>query len=64
MIALAPAHPHIQSHTLTSSTRFLRLMLPTLKTSEIRAVLTYLHLIDLNGDGMFEFQELVYVSRV
>ena len=45
-----------------SPSRFIRLMVPTFKAPEVRAVLTYLHLIDLNGDGMFEFQEIVCVS--
>ena len=38
-------------------------MVPNFKTADLRAVLTYLHLIDLNGDGIFEFQEVVYVSH-
>ena len=57
-----PSPPPSPSLPLPPPSRFIRLMVPTFKAPEVRAVLTYLHLIDLNGDGMFEFQEIVCVS--
>jgi hypothetical protein len=38
-------------------------VLPQIKPAETRAVLTYLEQLDLNGNGVFEFKELLFGLR-
>ena len=47
---------------LAHACRFFCTLVPALKPSDLQTVLTYMHLLDLDGDGSFEFKEIICVS--
>ncbi len=44
--------------------RFLSGLLPNSTPEDVRLLLTYLHLLDVNGNGRIEFKELLVALRV
>jgi hypothetical protein len=47
---------------MCSGCSFFKALVPTLKLAEVRGLSTYLHLLDVNGNGQLELRELLVVG--